>query len=105
MSPLPLTGDWTADRRVPFAPAFASAAWRAQAPGIRGIADARRERPGRNPAAEQRDELAPFHCLKPPVLPRERIAHLGAAADGCVHPTGGRNEMIAVTPPIIFPRR
>jgi hypothetical protein len=34
MSPLPLTGDWTADRRVPFVPlAFASAAWRAQAPG------------------------------------------------------------------------
>jgi len=23
-----------------------------------------------------RDELAPFHCSVPPVLPRERIAHL-----------------------------
>jgi hypothetical protein len=23
-----------------------------------------------------RDEVAPFHCLMPPVLPSERIAHL-----------------------------
>ena len=37
----------------------------------------RRERPRRRRAAEQRDELAPFHCLMPPVLPTERIAHLG----------------------------
>src|SRR5262249_49660865 len=28
-------------------------------------------------AAEQRDELAPFHCPMPPVLPTGRIAHLG----------------------------
>jgi hypothetical protein len=27
-------------------------------------------------AAEQRDELAPFHCPVPPVLPKKRIAHL-----------------------------
>ena len=28
--------------------------------------------------AEQRDELAPFHCPMPSVLPTERIAHLGS---------------------------
>ena len=33
--------------------------------------------------AEQRDELAPFHCPMPPVLPTERIAHLGTA-DCCI---------------------
>src|SRR5262249_10675970 len=49
---------------------------------------------------EQRDELAPFHCPMPPVLPTERIAHLGTA-DCCIHPPG-RNEMIAITPPKIF---
>src|SRR6516162_8646742 len=37
-------------------------------------------------------------CL--PVLPTERIAHLGTA-DCCIHPPG-RNEMIAITPPKIF---
>ena len=26
-------------------------------------------------AAEQRDEMAPFHCPLPPVLPTKRIAH------------------------------
>src|SRR5215475_5378733 len=36
----------------------------------------------------------------PPVLPTERIAHLGTA-DCCMHPPG-RNEMIAITPPKIF---
>src|SRR5215510_7749269 len=36
-------------------------------------------------------------CL--PVLRTERIAHLGTA-DCCIHPPG-RNEMIAITPPII----
>src|SRR5262245_15065011 len=36
----------------------------------------------------------------PPVLPTERIAHLGTA-DCCIHPPG-RYETIAVTPPIIF---
>jgi len=50
--------------------------------------------------AEQRDELAASHCPMPPVLPTERIAHLGTAGC-CVHPPG-RNEMIAVTPPKIF---
>jgi hypothetical protein len=35
----------------------------------------RRYRPRRR-AAKQRDELAAFHCLGPPVLPTERIAHL-----------------------------
>src|SRR5262249_7668416 len=34
----------------------------------------RRDRP--RSRAEQRDELAPFHDLIPPVLPTERIAHL-----------------------------
>src|SRR5262249_57604445 len=33
----------------------------------------------RPPAAEQGDELAPVHCPIPPVLPTERIAHLGTA--------------------------
>src|SRR6516164_11495986 len=36
----------------------------------------------------------------PPVLPTERIAHLGTA-HCCIHPPG-RNEMIAITPPKIF---
>jgi hypothetical protein len=36
---------------------------------------ARRQWPRRR-AAEQCDELAPFHCPMPPVLPTERIAHL-----------------------------
>src|SRR6516162_8768547 len=36
----------------------------------------------------------------PPVLPTERIAHLGTP-DCCIHPPG-RNEMIAITPPKIF---
>src|SRR5262249_42866918 len=36
----------------------------------------------RDRAAEQRDELAALHCPMPPVLPTERIAHLGA---GSVH--------------------
>src|SRR5262245_8113373 len=30
----------------------------------------------RHPAAEQRDEVASFHCPIPPVLPTDRIAHL-----------------------------
>jgi hypothetical protein len=38
----------------------------------------------------------------PPVLPTERIAHLGTA-DCCIHPPG-RNEMIEITPPKIFPK-
>src|SRR5262245_12931177 len=29
----------------------------------------------RSAAAEQHDEVAPFHCSAPPVLPTERIAH------------------------------
>src|SRR5215475_13654270 len=49
---------------------------------------------------EQRDELAASHCPIPPVLPTERIAHLGTA-DCCIHPPG-RNEMIAITPSKIF---
>jgi hypothetical protein len=50
-------------------------------------------------AAEQRDELAALHWPMPSVLPTERIAHLGTI-DCCIHPPG-RNEMIAITPPII----
>src|SRR5262249_47896955 len=60
---------------------------------------ARRERPRRR-AAEQRYEVAPFHCPMPPVLPTERIAPLGTV-DCCTCPPG-RYETIAVTPPIIF---
>src|SRR5262245_39927369 len=39
----------------------------------------RHERPYRR-AADQRDELAPFHCPMPPVLPKERNSTHGAAA-------------------------
>jgi hypothetical protein len=39
----------------------------------------RRKRPRGRGTAEQRDEIAPFHCPMPPVLPTERIAHLGPA--------------------------
>src|SRR5262245_21200941 len=42
----------------------------------------RRDRPHYR-AAEQRDELAPFHCPMPPVLPAERIAHLSTAVGCC----------------------
>ena len=40
---------------------------------------ARRERPRGRRAAEQRHELATFHYPMSPVLPTERIAHLGTA--------------------------
>src|SRR5262249_13783673 len=60
---------------------------------------ARRQRP-RSRTTEQGYELAASHCPMPPVLPTERIAHLGTA-DCCIH-RPGRNETIAVTPPIIF---
>src|SRR5262249_22546162 len=49
---------------------------------------ARRERPCCGASAEQRDEFTTFHCPMPPVLPTERIAHLGTA-DRCIHPPGG----------------
>src|SRR4029077_13479147 len=39
------------------------------------------DRPSNRRAAEQRDEVAPIHCLMPPVLSTERIAHLGTAGD------------------------
>src|SRR5262249_7567082 len=65
---------------------------------LRRLLRARGERPCGRHAAEQRYELAPFHCSMPPVLPTERIAHLGTV--DCIHPPG-RNEMIAITPPII----
>jgi hypothetical protein len=42
-----------------------------------GLLRPRRERPRRRRAAEERDELATLHCSVPPVLPTERIAHLG----------------------------
>src|SRR5215470_3578093 len=57
-------------------------------------------RQNRRRAAEQRDELPALYCPMPPVLPTERIAHLGTA-DCCIHPPG-RNQMITVTPPKIF---
>src|SRR5215831_6698861 len=47
----------------------------------------------RRRTTEQRYELAASNCPMPPVLPTERIAHLGTA-DCCIHPPG-RNEMIA----------
>ena len=39
--------------------------------------------PPRRHATEQRDERAPLHCLMPPVLSTDRIAHLGTAGDCC----------------------
>src|SRR5262245_3092624 len=56
----------------------------------------RREWP-RHRTTEQRYELAASHCPMPPVLPTERIAHLGTA-DCC---PSSWDEMIAITPPII----
>ena len=56
-------------------------------------------RPRCRRAAEQRYQIAASHCPMPPVLPTERIAHLGTI-DCCIHPPG-RNEMMAITPPII----
>src|SRR5262245_65593269 len=42
--------------------------------------------------AEQRDELAPFHCPMPPVLPTERIAHLGTETAASIHLSGTRRS-------------
>src|SRR5262245_21767835 len=42
----------------------------------RRLLRARRERPRGHRPAEERDEFTPYHCLTPPVLPTERIAHL-----------------------------
>src|SRR5262249_1394058 len=42
----------------------------------RRLLRSRRDPPDGRRAAEQRDELAPFQCPKPPVLPTEKIAHL-----------------------------
>src|SRR5262249_19730406 len=47
----------------------------------------RRKRP-RCRAAEQRDKGAPLHCLMPPVLSIERIAHIGTAGDRCAAACG-----------------
>src|SRR5262245_35097393 len=66
----------------------------------RRLLRARRERQADGRATEQRYKLAASHCPMPPVLPTERIAHLGTA-DCCIHPPG-RNEMIAITMPKIF---
>src|SRR5262249_48390333 len=65
-----------------------------------GLLRARRQRPRGHRPANQRDELAAFHYPMSPVLPTERIAHLGTS-DCCIHPPR-RNEMIAITPPKIF---
>ena len=43
---------------------------------LRWLLRARPERPHCRRPAEQRDELAAFHCPMPPVLPAERVAHL-----------------------------
>jgi hypothetical protein len=47
----------------------------------RRLLRARRERPRYRRAAEERDEIAAFHCPVPPVLPIERIAQLNTAGD------------------------
>src|SRR6516225_9475560 len=67
---------------------------------LRSLLRSRSDRPRDRRAAEQRYQIAASHCPMPPVLPTERIAHLGTA-DCCIHPPG-RNEMIAITPPKIF---
>src|SRR5262249_55182400 len=41
----------------------------------RALLRTRAERPRHCRAAEQSDELAPFHCSAHPVLPTKRIAH------------------------------
>src|SRR5262249_56987889 len=46
----------------------------ADAPDLARLLRARRERPRCSRAAEQRDELTPFHCPMPPVLRTETIA-------------------------------
>jgi hypothetical protein len=46
----------------------------------RWLLRARRERPRCCCAAKQRDEIAPFHCPVPPVLPNERNSTQGTAA-------------------------
>src|SRR5262245_24137551 len=48
----------------------------ADAPNTLRLLRARRERPRCGRATEKRDELTPFHCPVPPVLPTKRIAHL-----------------------------
>jgi hypothetical protein len=47
----------------------------------RRLLPAHGERPSSHRAAEQRDEVAPLHCLMPPVLSTERIEHLGTAGE------------------------
>jgi hypothetical protein len=49
----------------------------------RWLLRARCERTCCRRATEQRDKVAPLHCLKPPVLSTERIAQLGTAGDCC----------------------
>src|SRR6516165_4032163 len=58
-----------------------------------------RQRPHYRRAAKERDEFATVHRPMPPVLPTERIAHLGTV-DCCIHPPA-QYETIAVTRPII----
>src|SRR5262249_6082652 len=56
----------------------------ANAPYLLALLRTRRERPRRR-AAEQRDEIAPFHCPVPPVLPTERIAPQAQYARRLLH--------------------
>src|SRR6516165_8223091 len=72
----------------------------ADAPHLIRLLRACRKWPSSGRSAQQGDEVATFHRSVPPVLPTERIAHLGTA-DCCIHPPE-RNEMIAITPPKIF---
>ena len=50
---------------------------------FRRLLRARRERPPNRGTADERDELAPFHCAVPPVLATGRIAQLNTAGDCC----------------------
>src|SRR5262249_46629217 len=89
------------DQGLPFWIALREHTQKSDARHRAGLLRARRERPCRRSPAEQRDEGAPFHSLMPPVLPSERIAHLSYGRR-LLHPSHvRRNEMIAITPPII----
>ena len=51
------------------------------AAGIGGLLRTQLMRPRGRRATEQRDEIAALHCLMPPVLSTEKIAHLGTVGD------------------------
>src|SRR5262249_53203705 len=71
----------------------------ADAPNALALLRVRSERPRRRRAAEERDELAPFHCPIPPVLPNERNSTPRAAALRDFRPLYDRYGSFASFPP------